>query len=112
MKTLLQILGAHIELVKYADTKYIGHSRLRTVIRVMHDNDKSVPTHIHTFDAARLIKSEIQYTYSTIAKAIAHHIQIVQRTEEAMPEGYLFHHTPASVMHSESVRMCHYLPLQ
>jgi len=72
-KTLLQILWAHIELVKYADTKYMGCSRLCTVIRVTCNNDKSVPTHICTFDMACLITSEIWYTYNWIAEAIAHH---------------------------------------
>jgi hypothetical protein len=84
--SLLQCLGAYIEPVKYADTKYMGRSRLCTVT---HDNDKSFPTHIRTFDAARLITSEARYTYNRIAEAIAHHTQIVQRTKRAMPEGCL-----------------------
>jgi hypothetical protein len=97
IKTLLPILGAHIKLVKYADTKYIGCLRLCTVIRVMHDNDKSVLTHIHTIDAARLITSEIRYTYSTIVKAITHQSKTVQHTIKAMPKGFysinfLHHH--------------------
>jgi hypothetical protein len=88
IKTLLPILVAHIKLVKYVDTKYIGCLRLHTVIRVTHDNDKSVLTHICTIDTVRLITSEIQYTYSTIAKAITHQSKIIQCTIKAMPKGF------------------------